>query len=108
MTTKNNGKNSGKSPSNRLQGLFGSSARKSGLDADWSEVEPIVLRDCIWAVDQLGGAITFSSTRNNNAYVFKVYMGAAFDPVYFDGDQEGREQMRAWVEQLVIAAAESA
>jgi len=98
-------KSSGRQASAGVRSLFGSSISKTGLDADWSEVDPVLLRDVIWAVDFLGGAITFSTTRNGKAYVFKVYMGEPFDPMYFDGDEEGRAEMRAWVESLVATAA---
>lgn len=91
----------------RLSSMFGTSARKTGLDADWQQIEPIVLLNLVWAVDFFGGSVTLGSTRNNSAYVVKVYIGQAFDPVYFDGDAEGRESMRAWVDDLVLAAAES-
>lgn len=95
------------SPQYNLGHLFGESTKKSGLDADWNEVEPGVLHQAIWAVNQLGGAITFSTTRKGSAYVFKVYLGAPYDPVYFDGDSEGRERMAGWVQDLVIAVAEN-
>ena len=86
--------------------LFGQSTRKTGLDADWNQVQPHVLASIIWACDYFGGAVTFSTTKNNQAYVVKVYMGQPFDPMYFDGDDEGRERLTAWADSLVIAAAE--
>lgn len=92
----------------RLSGLFGSNSRKVGLDADWLAVEPALLLNLVWAVDFFGGSVTLGSTRNNSAYVVKVYIGAPFDPMYFDGDEEGRAALAAWVDSLVTAAAESA
>jgi hypothetical protein len=87
--------------------LFGQSTRKSNLDADWLELDAQVLLRLVWAVDFFGGAVTLSTTKNGAAYVVKVFMGAPFDPMYFDGDEEGRASMAAWVESLVVAAAES-
>lgn len=87
--------------------LFGESTRKTGLDADWNAVEPFVLHKAIWAINELGGAITFSTTKSGSAYVFKVYIGAPYSPVYFDGDEEGRAAMTAWVDDLVAVVAEN-
>lgn len=98
----------GKSARNDLGHLFGESTRKTGLDADWSRVDKDVLHSIIWAIDTLGGAVTFSTTKNNNAYCIKVFMGAPFDPMYFDGDDEGRAALAAWTERLVEEAARSA
>lgn len=88
--------------------LFGQSTRKTGLDADWNQVQPNVLLSIVWAIDVLGGAVTFSTTKNNNAYCIKVYLGAPYDPVYFDGDDEGRAALSEFADQLVAAAAEAA
>lgn len=104
VKSSNNGKAKSSTPA--LQGLFGSSARKTGLDADWNLVEPSVIWEAVRWIDYLGGAITFSTTRNNNAYVFKVYIGAPYEPVYFDGDAEGRERMSEWVSSLAQQIAE--
>lgn len=110
MAKTNQGRTSGQSvrtPSNEVAGrLFGQSTRKSGLDADWNQVDSTVLHRIVWAVDFLGGAVTFSTTKANSAYCVKVYMGQPYDPMYFDGDDEGRAALAAWAEQLVEAAAE--
>jgi len=88
--------------------LFGESTKKSNLDADWNQVQPSVLLAIVWAVNQFGGATTFSTTRKGNAYCIKVYLGAPYDPLYFDGDDEGRAAMQEWADNLVAAAAEHA
>lgn len=88
--------------------LFGESTRKSGLDADWNQVHPDVLHRIIWAIDLLGGATTFSTTRSGNAYVVKVYLGEPQAPKYFDGDAEGRDALAAWADSVVEAAAGAA
>lgn len=100
-----NGRKSGNAVHGSLGHIFGQSTRKSDLDADWNSVEPVVLHRIIWAVDFLGGSVTFGSTRNGSAYTIKVYLGAPYDPVYFDGDDEGRAGMSAFADQLVEAAA---
>lgn len=104
-------KRSTKAPSTQrsdLGHLFGESTRKTGLDADWNQVQPEVLRDLVWAISTLGGSVTIGSTRKGNAYSVKVYIGAPYDAMYFDGDEEGRTRMAEWVQSLVIHVAESA
>ena len=100
----NPGKGSG-AADKRYGHLFGESTTKQGLDAAWNEVDPVVLRDCIWAIDALGGSVTIGTNKKGTAYYFKVYLSAPFDPVYFDGSAEGRAALGEWVEQLVAAAA---
>lgn len=103
--TSKNGRNTLKSPNSALGHLFGESTRKSSLDANWNEVSPTVLLSIVWAVDALGGSVTIGSNKKGTAYFFKVYIGQAFDPVYFDGDEEGRAEMAAWSDRLMEAAA---
>lgn len=97
-----------KSQSNPLASLLGGNTKKSGLDANWAEVHPDVLRDLLWAITTVGGSVTLGCTKNNNAYSVKVFIGAPYDAMYFDGDAEGRAQLTEWVQNMVIAIAESA
>jgi len=99
---------SGKKAPPHIHALFGDSTGKAGLDADWNQVDPEVLVHLLWAVCYFGGSVTLGATRNGKAYSVKVYIGEPFSARYFDGDEEGRTLMREWVDQLVIAAAESA
>lgn len=92
----------------QLGSLFGESTRKTGLDADWNEVEPNVLLAIVWGVSSLGGSVTLGVTRNGQAYTCKVYIGAPYDALYWDGDADGREQMRAWADRLIQLVAENA
>lgn len=103
-----NGRNPKGAPSSPLGSLFGESTRKTGLDADWNAVDPNVLHQIVWAVDALGGSVTIGSNKKGNAYFFKVYAGQPFDPVYFDGDEEGRTAMREWADRLLTYAGEAA
>lgn len=84
-----------------LDSLFGGSIKKDGLDADWQRVSGEMLVRLLWAFDQLGGSVTLSTTKKGNAYVVKGYIGKAFEPIYFDGDDEGRAAFAEWVDQLV-------
>jgi len=88
-----------------LDGLFGSSSDKGDLDASWLEVEGDVIKRLLWCMSELSGSVTLSTTRNGNAYAIKVYLGKAYDPMYFDGDAAGREEMATWVDRLVEAVA---
>lgn len=104
--TKFGKKTDSKPPTSPLGHLFGESTRKTGLDADWNQVQPDVLLRIVWAVDHFGGAVTFSTTKKNTAYCIKVYLGAPQNPVYFDGDEEGRAALAEWADLLVQAVAE--
>lgn len=99
---KSEGAQSGKRPYGHL---FGQSTTKSGLDADWNAVNPAVLLRIIWAIDTMGGSVTIGTNKKGTAYYFKVYLGAPYDPVYFDGDDAGRAEMSEWGERLVEEAA---
>lgn len=103
-----NGRKSTGATNGALGSLFGESTRKSGLDSDWNSVDPAVLHQIIWAVDALGGSVTVGSNKKGTAYFFKVFIGQPFDPVYFDGDDEGRAAMREWADRLMTHAAENA
>lgn len=110
MATQGNAKNTRnnkQSGDKRYGHLFGESTTKSNLDAAWNEVDPVVLHNIVWAVDAMGGSITIGTNRKGTAYYFKVYLGAPYDPVYFDGSSEGRAEMSEWAETLVKAAAEA-
>jgi len=102
------GGSSRKNASHAFGHLFGQSTRKTGLDADWNQVQPTVLHSIIWAVSQLSGSVTFGTTKNGQAYTIKVYLGAPYDPMYYDGDEEGRARLAEWADQLVAAVAEHA
>jgi len=88
--------------------LTGKGSGGANLDADWNQVEPNVLRDILWAVSMLGGSVTFGQTKSGRAYSVKLYIGAPFDPLYFDGSAEGRAEMADFAERWVTYAAEQA
>lgn len=108
MATEGNRKNKGKGSNSATRPyghLFGESTSKSGLDADWNAVDPTVLSRIIWSIDTMGGSVTIGSNKKGTAYYFKVYLGAPYDPMYFDGDEAGRAEMSEWAERLVEEAA---
>lgn len=101
------GGSSSKKAPDSIRALLPGRIKKTGLDADWGSVQPELLRDLLWAVCFFSGSVTLGATRSGEAYSIKLYIGEPFDPVYFDGDEEGRAEMGAWIETLVKAAAES-
>lgn len=88
-----------------LDSLFPTSTSKSNLDADWNALNPQVVIRVIWAISTLGGTVQFSCTKNGNAYKVSVYIGKPYDPIYFDGNDEGRAAFAEWADSLVEHAA---
>lgn len=84
-----------------LNTLLGGNDEKSHLDADYNSVEPTVLLTLIYSIVEMGGTIQFGRTKNGKAYTIKIYVGKAYDPVYFDGDDAGREAMAALAQSLI-------
>lgn len=99
---------SSKPTSGKFQSLFGESTRKANLDADWNIVDPNVVFRAVWAISTLGGSITLGTNKKGTAFYIKVYLGAPYDAVYFDGDADGAAALAEWVDRLVEAAAENA
>lgn len=106
-SSKNSRALSNKAP-DHVRSLFGGQQSNSNADADWSLVPGDVLHNLLWAVSYLSGSVTLSTTKNGKAYSIKLYVGEPFDPRYYDGTEEGRAELAAWVDSLVKALAESA
>lgn len=91
-----------------LDALLGGTEDKSALDADWNMVAPETLHAMVWSLSHLGGTVQFGTTKNNKAYTIKIYLGKAYDPIYFDGDDAGRAAMSTLAQALVETAAAQA
>lgn len=88
-----------------LDTLLGGSTDKGHLDADWNAVEPSTIHAIVWAVTAMGGTVQFGTTKNCKAYTVKIYISRPYDPVYFDGNEEGRAAFAALASALVEAVA---
>lgn len=87
-----------------LDALLGAKADETEKYANWSLIDPTVVHSIIWAVCHLGGTAQFGITRNSKAYTLKLYVGKAYDPQYFDGDDEGVRALTALASALVEMA----
>lgn len=88
-----------------LSALLGVQRKDTDDYADWAEVEPGVLANLVWAVSEMGGTVQFGRTKNSKAYTVKLYVGEAYPPQYFDGNNEGRAALAALAQALVEAVA---
>lgn len=84
-----------------LDDLLGASKDTGHLDANWNEVEPGIIATLVYCATFLGGTVQFGSTKNNKAYTIKLYIGRAYDPIYFDGDDAGRAEMAALAQSFI-------
>lgn len=102
-TPKHNGK-----VNHALDWLFGEAQSEEGMDADYGQIEPSVLGSIIWSTVFLGGNVQFGTTKNGGKYVLRFFFGEPRKPLYFDGTDEGREEIRALAQKMVEQAAEVA
>lgn len=88
-----------------LDALLGVKKEKENLYADWAEVDAGIVSNLVWAASEMGGTIQFGRTKNCYAYTIKLYVGKPYDPIYFDGNDEGRASMAEMAVALVEALA---
>lgn len=90
-----------------LDALLGVKPNKDKQYAEWADVDPGIIQNIVWATVEMGGTVQFGRTKNSAAYTIKMYVGKAYDPIYFDGNEEGRTAMAELAVALVEAVAGS-
>lgn len=88
-----------------LDALLGVKPNKEKLYADWADIDPGIIQNIVWATVEMGGTVQFGRTKNGYAYTIKMYVGKAYDPIYFDGNEDGRAAMAELAVSLVEAVA---
>lgn len=86
---------------NRLAGLTG--GKDKTATADWGACDPRWLQAIAVAITRLGGAVTYSVSRDGGAYGLRLFLDDQSTPLWFNGDADldvELEKVLAYLETL--------
>lgn len=80
--------------------------RKRGKtgDADWGACDPAILQAVVMSITSMGGAVTFSLSRDQGAHGLTLLLDDERQPLWFNGDADLNAELR---EVLGVLDAES-
>ncbi len=74
--------------------------RRGGTAADWNGCSPERLQAVVHNITQIGGAVTFGTSRDGGAYSVTLLLDGDRETLWFNGDAELDEELQAVVETL--------
>lgn len=89
----NNGKGGKRGSVNNAKRLDIFAERTSEGDADWGGCTAEMLQAVVTGINELGGAVTFSLSRNQGAYGLTLMLDGERQTLWFNGDAELDEEL---------------
>lgn len=96
-SSKKKGKRGSVRNDRRLEAFAG---REKSAAADWSGCDPERLQAVVHNITELGGAVTFGTSRDGGAYSVTLMLDGERETLWFNGDADVDEKLQTVIETL--------